>query len=312
MRIPTTTRKKIMTKLAFADLNISPEKYVAKTLLNDFFVGLLAVLGGYFFGFSHYFLLFCAGLLLGWIYQKSRLTLKINAKGDFVDSILPDFLDLTAANLKTGMTPDAALLAAAKKEFGSFKDEIYMAGEDMTLGTPLGEAFAKLTHKTKSEKLNKVVNLINTGYESGGKLAELLAQAAKNIKRKQSVESRIRATVSNYIGFIGLIIMFGAPFLFATASFLVDSLTGILSGIEIPSTRAFSLTVSQSAVSNDIIMPFLVIMLITTAILGSFVLGQIKKGKVWEGVRQMPWFIIVSLIIFFLIRIVLTKVFAGS
>lgn len=300
----------IIEKLRHVGLKISKKQFVYGMIIISFILSLAITCIGYYFNNQHLAFTFITAFACNIFLFFSWLNLKVTEKAEFVEGILPDVLDLTAANLKAGMTTDKALLLAAKPEFGSFKDDLYEVGEEMTLGIPLPQALLKLKQKVKSEKLNKIIQLIISGYTSGGKLSPLLIQASRTLKKKQILEGKIRATVVSYIAFITIIIVIGAPFLFATSTFLIDSLSGIMSNIEAPiSSKAMSFSITNVSVSSDIVIPFVIIMLITTSIMGSFVIGQIKNGKVSEGTRYIPFFIIFSIMLFYLTRWILNAVF---
>ncbi len=299
----------IAQKLKYAGLKINPKTFKLVLLLVSLIGALLiTIFSSYYTSKLIYVFLISFFSIAFLIY--SWLNLKVLEKAQFVNSILPDILDLTAANLKAGMTPDKALLLSAKPEFGIFKDDIYKAGEEITLGKSLPDALKSLTKKVDSETLEKIVGLILSGYKSGGKLAPLLMQASKSLKKRQIIESKVKATIVSYVAFITIIIVVGAPFLFATATFLIDSLGGIIGNIDVGSASSYSsFTLNKLSLSSEIVVPFLVILLVTTSIMGSLVLGQIKSGKVVEGVKYVIPFAFISIVIFFSVRAVLTALF---
>src|SRR3989344_865374 len=147
--------------------------------------------------------------------------LSVDAKAKFVESILPDALQLMASNLRAGMTIDRALILSARPEFGPFKDEIERVGKEITLGKELDLAILDLAKRIRSEKLEKTMRLIGSGIRSGGELASLLEHTAEDLKSQELIEKKIRASVNLYVIFISIAIGFGAPMLFALSSFMV-------------------------------------------------------------------------------------------
>lgn len=241
------------------------------------------------------------------------LLLRADAKGKFVEEILPDVLQLMASNLRAGLTTDKALLLAARPEFGPFQDEINNVGKEITMGKDIASALTGMVKHIKSERLNKTISLIVSGIVAGGELAELLEQTAKNLRSEKLVDSRIRANVMMYVIFIFVAVCIGAPMLFGLSSFLVEVLTENIGAIEIPDTGSLDLPTSFSGggISVDFVIMFSVTFLITASVFGSFILGLISKGKASEGIRFMPALIIVSLAVFFLVRLAIKTMLGG-
>lgn len=235
------------------------------------------------------------------------LLLRADAKAKFVESVLPDVLQLMASNLRAGLTTDKALLLAARPEFGPFQQEINQVGKEITMGKEIDEVLEDMARKTRSEKLDKTIALIVSGIRAGGELASLLEQTSKNLRREELVDSRIRANVMMYVIFIASAVCFGAPLLFGLSSFLVEVLSQNLGAMEISPeagiTAAMPLSLGEITLPIDFVLMFSVIFLITSSVLGSLILGLISKGKEREGIKFMPVLAAVSLGVFFLTRI---------
>ncbi|MEA2036370.1 MAG: type II secretion system F family protein [Nanoarchaeota archaeon] len=241
------------------------------------------------------------------------LLLSADAKAKFVEEILPDVLQLMASNLRAGLTTDRALLLAARPEFGPFQNEINQVGKEITMGEEIGRALVNMTKRIRSQKLSKTVALIVSGLKSGGELASLLEQTARNLRQESLVDSRIRANVMMYVIFIFIAVCFGAPLLFGLSSFLVEVLTENMKAIKIPDTAAMTMPISFSEVSIgvDFVIMFSVIFLITASILGSLIVGLLSKGREREGIRYMPVLVIFSLAMFFLVRVGIKNMVGG-
>ncbi|HLC96393.1 MAG TPA: type II secretion system F family protein [Candidatus Nanoarchaeia archaeon] len=241
------------------------------------------------------------------------LVLRSDAKSKFVESILPDVLQLMASNLRAGFTTDKALLLAARPEFGPFQDEINQVGKEITTGKDTGVALMNMSTRIKSERLAKTMSLIVSGLRAGGQLAALLEQTARNLRQEMLVDERIKANAMMYVIFIFVAIAVGAPALFGLSSFLVEVLTENIAGIDIPETAQASLplTFTEVAISVDFVIRFAVIFLITSCVLGSLILGSISKGKEREGLKFLPVLIAISLAIFFASRYLMKNLLGG-
>lgn len=242
------------------------------------------------------------------------LLLRADAKARFVEEVLPDALQLMASNLRAGLTTDRALLLSARPEFGPLQEEISMVGKEITMGKEIDHALLNMKERIKSDKLEKTVLLLVAGLKSGGELAALLEQTASNLRQQRFVEERIKSNVLMYVIFIFGAVGFGAPLLFGLSSFLIEVLTKTMGSVSLPETGTSSqlpLTIGKVTIDPGFIMIFSLVSLITTAILGSLILGLISKGKEKEGVKFMPILIAVTLGVFFIVRFLISRLFGG-
>lgn len=242
------------------------------------------------------------------------LSIKADARGRFVEDILPDALQLMASNLRAGFTTDKALLLSARPEFGPLQEELNKVGRLVSTGKKLSTALLEMLKTIKSDKLEKTVLLINTGLESGGELAALLDQTSSNLLQTRFVEEKIKANVMMYVIFIFIAVAFGSPMLFALSTFLVEVLTKSIGSITLPDTATTSsLPISFTSVniSTDFIMTYALVMIISSAILGSMIIGLISKGKEREGLRYVLILVPGAIGVFFGIRFVVTNLLSG-
>jgi len=310
---PKKLRKAYINLLRYSGIRLNPDVFLGFMCVADFLLSLaLSFYLGAFFEVP--FLISFVGIFfLFQVLVYFLLLLRADAKARFVESILPDVLQLMASNLRAGLTTDKALLLSARPEFGPFQEEINQVGKEITMGKEISEALLDMSKHIKSERLRKTVVLIVSGLRSGGELASLLEQTARNLRQERLVDSRIRTNVMMYVIFIFAAVGFGAPLLFGLSSFLVEVLTEKLSSIELPEATVTSLPVSFTEVSitPGFVIMFAVIFLITSSILGSLILGLISKGREREGIRFMPILIAISLAIFFLVRFAIKNMLGG-
>ncbi len=310
---PKKIRKDYVELLKYSGVRIEAEKFVGFMLVFDFLLSVaLSFYLGAFFDLS-VLLSFIGIFFIIQILIYFILVLRADAKARFVEDILPDVLQLMSSNLRAGLTTDKALLLSARPEFGPFQDEINNVGKEITMGKNISEALVDMTKQIKSERLSKTMTLIVSGLRSGGELASLLDQTARNLRQEKLVDSRIRANVMMYVIFIFVAVCFGAPLLFGLSSFLVEVLTENLASIEMPETQMGDMPINFSEVSitvNFVIM-FSIVFLVTSSILGSLILGLISKGREREGIKFMPALIGLSLGMFFLVRFTIKTLLGG-
>lgn len=241
------------------------------------------------------------------------LSLSVEAKASFMERALPDALQLMSSNLRAGLTPEKALLLAARPEFGPLTAEINRAGKEVTVGKDIDEALLGITKRVKSEKMEKTIMLIVSGIRSGGELASLLDHTARNLRDQDFVDQKIRSSVRMYVIFIFAAVGLGAPMLYGLSSFLVEVLTIVLGGVEIPKTTTLNLplSITQTTIEVSFVIKYAITALSITCILGSMALGLISKGEEKQGLKYAPILIAVSLTIFFIIRFLVTNMLSG-
>lgn len=238
--------------------------------------------------------------------------LKADANARFAESILPDVLHLMSSNLRAGLTMDKALILSSRPEFGILGDEINRVGKKLALGEDVGKALMEMGDDIKSEQLRKTLQIISSGLRSGGELIELLDQISKNLRQKMLLDEKIRTNILMYVIFIFVAISFGAPILFGFSSFLINVLEKNIALIELPPETTFiPVSFSKVAVSSGFIKKFSLSTLITTAILGSLVLGLIGRGNEKFGVKYIPILVILTISVFYLARFLASSILGG-
>jgi len=262
----------------------------------------------------NFIFLFIICLFLAHLVAHSWLSLNAEARGKFVEDLLPDLLQLMASNLRAGYTLDRALLLAARPEFGSFKDEINRAGKDVATGTDFNDALIEMSQRIKSDKLQKSVKLIVAGQKSGGSLVDLLSQSATNLRQQKMIDERIRSNVLVYVIFIFAAIGFGAPVLFSLSSFLIDIMKNVFAQIDLPDTTGnidIPISFSEVTLEPSFVMQYVILSMIVTSIMGSMIIGLISKGKKQAGLKFIPILIILTISLFFIVRSVISTLLGG-
>jgi len=308
--------KKVMDKydqlLNYANFNIDTPKFAGFILVFGFIVGwLVAFWTGYIFKWNLW-LTFIISFIAFEAVIYMWLTLSIDAKAKFVEKILPDVLQLMASNMKAGLTPDRALLLSARPEFGPLNKEINRMGKEITTGKEIEEALQGITERIRSDKLEKTIRLIVSGLKSGGELASLLNQTAKNLREQEFVEQKIKSSVGTYVIFVFAAVCVGAPLLYALSTFLVEVLKNVIQNVEIPDTTVnVPLTISEISIGSSFVMNYVIIALLTTSLLGSYIIGLISKGNGKQGLKLAPLMIGIGLLIFFTVRFLISSLLSG-
>lgn len=250
---------------------------------------------------------------LTYLFVYFRKILRISARIKKIETIFPDFLQLMSSNLRAGMTIDRAILSSSRPEFSPLDEEIVKAAKDIATGINIEEALLNLSQRLGSEKIHKTILLIISGIRSGGNVSILLEETAVSMREKGFIEKRSASSVLMYVIFIFLAVAIFAPALFALSTVLVDVLTSIISGLPEMDMPASSMPFSLSTVSLSIefIMYFAIGFIIVIDVLASLVLGLVSKGEEKQGLRYLPIILLLSLGIFFILRVVLSEFIGG-
>ncbi len=255
---------------------------------------------------------FVAGALVVVLLTLYMLTIQAERRSRAIEAVLPDAILLMSGNLKAGVTVDRALLLGGEQKLGLLREELARVGREVGAGADIKGSLLALSSRFRSQKLHKTVLLMNAAIQGGGKLAVLLEQIARNLRNQETVEKKTRSTIITYVMFIGLALALVAPFLFAVSVFLVTTLQGASSGLSVPEGAAGApLFVITPVVSERFLVNFSILTLITSAFMGSLLIGQLMKGKALWGVRYAPATAIVAIVVFQGVRFTIDAVLTG-
>jgi len=310
---PKNLKDKYVGLIKSANIKTEPNRFIGFI----FVMGLLLSISlGFFlarlFGFS-----FWISCLLSFIVFEVAVYMMVVLRADsiakFVEKVLPDALHLMSSNLRAGLTVDKAIISSARPEFGILSEEINRVGKEITTGKSFSASLMKITERIRSERLEKTIKLIISGLKSGGELALLFEHSSRNLRGKEVTEEKIKGSVQIYIIFIFIAICFGAPLLFGLSSFLVDLLGDLFGSIELPETGTMNLPLNFSAVpiGTDFVVAFSLTYLVFTSIFGSLTMGLISRGKEKYGFKFIPFLLIISIGLYFLIRHAIGNLIGG-
>src|SRR3989344_5402125 len=278
--VPLRFRSKTAELIRYLQVKYEPEVFIGFVAIVSFIVGLVA--GGICFLLEKSFLLFfliTTTVTNAIIYSVTALIVDMRAR--MIEESLPDALQLMSSNLRSGMTPDKALLFAARPEFGPLKAEIDFVGKNVTLGKSVGTALLEMSMHIRSRKLVRAVELINGGLESGGSLANLLDATAAHLRDAAIVDKKIKAAITMYIIFIFSAAAIITPVLLGLSSVLVEILRSSIAQVDIPSSAVTALPISigKLQISSEFLRTYILTFLVVNGFLASSLLGLILNGK---------------------------------
>jgi len=106
---------------------------------------------------------------------------------------LPDSLQQMGSSLKAGSTFNAAVDALVSERDGPISQELSLVLREQRLGIRLEESLENLGERVKSEDIDIVISAILIAQEVGGNLAEVLTRLADTLRKKITMEDRIRS-----------------------------------------------------------------------------------------------------------------------
>ena len=242
-------------------------------------------------------------LLITWLFIYVVVDLRIFHRRLQVEDVLPDFLQLTSANISAGMTIEKAMWAAVRPRFGMLALEIQEVAKATIAGENLQNALRNFANKFDSKVLKRSINILLEGLEAGGELAELLSKIATDIQETRLLKKEMAANVTTYVIFIGFATIVGAPVLLGLATQLVAIITQIVGGIDMStlptSGSLISLNMSGDSISIQSLTIFAIVSLTITSFFSSCIIATIKKGNIKQGIKFIPVFIIVTVLLYF-------------
>ena len=247
-------------------------------------------------------LIFVLLIIALWMIFYLAVDLKIFKRKVDIEDVLPDFLQLTASNINAGMTIDRALWYAVRPRFGVLAKEIEIVAKETMSGMDLKLALEKFASRYDSAVLKRSISMINESIEAGGSIGDLLNRVSLDIQEQKAMFKEMSANVTTYVIFISFATVVAAPFLFALSGILiqvVDSLGSSLGGATSGAQSAgISISFSGVGITQTDFKIFAITSLVITSLFSAIMVATIKKGNVKAGIKYIPIFIIISLVIY--------------
>lgn len=315
--------------LRLAGITIPIRSLLMRVMQISFFLALMSMIAIQIFAFPSevsiiyraimgLFILLCAYpiiMLLCGVVLYVYVDLRIASRRSSIEKVLPEFLQLTAANIRAGMPIDQALWSAVRPHFGVLSKEIEDVAKQTMTGSDLAIALTTFSHKYDSKMLRRSVSLIVEGINAGSEIGDLVENLAISIQDMQIRKESMAANVTTYIIFIAFAVLFAAPLLFAVSVQMLrvihkigDRMTEQGAG---DAVAGITLTLSSSAVNETHFFIFCILSLCVTAIMSTIIMAAIKSGHPRDALKQMPLYIGVSVTLFFIAQWILGNIFSG-
>src|SRR3990167_3827800 len=181
---PRVLRNRIAELITYAHIKLDSDRFLGFILVANIIASLvISLFLNLLFGLPMLFI-FLGLLILTSLIIYFWLVLQADAAAKFVETVLPDALQLMASNLRSGLTTDKAFMLSSRPEFGLFKEEIDYIGKEIATGKEISLALRDICKKINSQVVERAIDLIVSGLRSGGGLAELLEQTARDSRQE--------------------------------------------------------------------------------------------------------------------------------
>lgn len=313
--MPKKYREWMKTSLNYADFTIPAEKYAGFVFLYGILLGFVSLIILLFV--TTRMIAILVGLSVFIIFEivfHSIILLASDSRAKFTDEVLPDALRLMASNIKSGLTPDRALMLSARPEFGPLEREIRKSAKKMFSGESMEEAIQSISKNIDSQPLKRSMDLLSEGIRQGGNLAHLLDGLADDIRQTKILKREVKAYVMMYVIFIFFAVGIGAPLLYAISSYLVQTMTEIGKAINVEETATIGtggmtfMGFKGAEVSERFLMMYSLLSIAITSIFGGILIGLVQEGSERAGIKYAPVLLMISISVHFLSKMMIAKV----
>ncbi|MBR9692567.1 hypothetical protein GOV07_01405 [Candidatus Woesearchaeota archaeon] len=241
------------------------------------------------------------------------LTMQIYNRTKEMEAKLPDYLTLVSTSLKGGYSFEKALWGAIKPEFGILAKEIGLVSKRVMTGNDVTEALGAFAMKYDSPLLRRSVSLIIGELESGGKIVDVIDRIIENLKKARILKEEMAASTLTYMIFIGALVMFVMPALFALSFTLFNVISGFLGNItsSMASSPVSAIKMGKPSINprDYMIFTFLAIGIISSS--SALIISIIEKGNIKSGMKYIPMFLLTSIGLYMILLKVIGTIFGS-
>ncbi|MFH1521030.1 MAG: type II secretion system F family protein [Candidatus Micrarchaeota archaeon] len=320
--IPEGIRQMFKKKLTHAGIREDVETWLGKRILLSLAIGMI-LLVLYLIIYDPITSIETSGIAISlffasaipiFIFAYLKLYFQIADRATALEKVLPDFLLLTASNMRAGMSPFAAFIGAARPEFGALYEEIRLSAGKASGTASILDSLQEIQTHFDSKILKRTIGLFVKGIRSGGHLAKLLNSSADEIRKIQDLRAELTTTTRSYTIFLAFIIVLIMPFLLSVSTHFLTVFLKIQPGEEMSSADIVGGLPSFSGkvlITPDQMFLTSVVVLVLTSLLMSCLIGVIGKGRIIYGVKYFPIFAVCSVCFYLVAKFVVGTLLAG-
>jgi tight adherence protein B len=158
-------------------------------------------------------------LLLGLGIPNLVVGFKAKKRGRQFNLLFPEAVDLIVRALRAGLPVQEAISNVARDIKDPVGGVFRRAQHEMQLGVPIEQALWRVARTVQTDEFNFLIVAMSIQRDTGGNLAETLANLSALLRSRQQLRLKIRAFTSEARA--TMLIMAGLPFLVGGALFLI-------------------------------------------------------------------------------------------
>ena len=153
----------ISDELDLSGVRTSVNAFIGRAIVGFILIFALASLIAAFILGLEFVLALIGGLIIAIIFLISMYVLlefRIERRKNFVESILPEYLQLVSANIRSGISIDRAMIMARRSDFLFFSADIEVMNKQLYSGETMQNAMNNLAKKYRSIQLQHTVRMV--------------------------------------------------------------------------------------------------------------------------------------------------------
>lgn len=227
-----------------------------------------------------------------------------------IEENLPDALKQMASTLRSGGTYEVAIREVVYSDYGELSRQFSHVLKDLESGMDLRRAFERLAGRVPSDSLRRMTTIMLDAIQMGGGLAGVLEDVAEDLREFNKIKTERRVRTAMQTMFIMLLSIVLGPFIFGTASGLMDYMAKI--GEEFGRQGVISIGDLESNISAiRAIQDMILFYTLFQALAAAFVVSIVREGNATQGLRNAAIFVFIAYLFLFAGRSVVTALMGG-
>jgi len=192
---------------------------------------------------------------------------------------------------------------SAREEFGVLKEELDKA-TTKALGTEsFSSALMEINQNIRLPVLERSIKLFIRSIESGGYLAKILEETARDINENLMLRRQLISSTRTYTILILLTIVVGMPVLMNVSIHFTERMNELKSNFNISDVNNMGIGLFMAETfSIEFLMNVSTLIIVGTSFIASLLIGVINKGKEKYGLKYAIIIVPITLIVFYAIR----------
>ncbi len=242
---------------------------------------------------------------------------KIDERKTKLEVMLPDYLQIVAANLRSGISLERAMLLAARPEFGFLSEDVKEMSRRVFGGQTLEASLQDFASRYRSYQLRHAARMIMEALRYGGAMADLIGQISKDIRGQQLIQKEVAGQLLMYSIFVAFAGLVAAPVLYGLTTEMIITTDNVWNGIlqtnpgGLPTTGVSFLKPSPPKITPAQYEEFSYGAILVICGFASLIMSAISTGSAVKGIRYLPVFLAVGFIVYFIVQNVIAGLFAS-